>query len=114
MTARTLLSYDVFDTAVTRLVLNPDHLHWVVGARLRTEGVILIGEEPWRAARRKAEDGLRRRTPLPEITLAEIYLELAAAIPLTPAQMHAAMAIELAEEIRLARPIEAIQDKIRK
>jgi FMN phosphatase YigB (HAD superfamily) len=114
MTARTLFSYDVFDTAITRLVLDPDHLHWVVGARLRAEGIVLMGEEPWRAARRKAEDGLRRRTPLPEITLAEIYSELATAVPLTPTQMHAAMAIELAEEIRLARPVEAIKDKIRK
>jgi predicted HAD superfamily hydrolase len=114
MTARTLLSYDVFDTAITRLVLNPDHLHWAVAARLRAQGVILIEEERWRAARRKAEDGLRRRTLLPEITLAEIYSELATAIPLTQTQMHAAMAIELQEEIRLARPVAAIKDKIRK
>jgi FMN phosphatase YigB (HAD superfamily) len=112
MTTPTLFSYDVFDTALTRLVLNPDHVHWVVGARLRAQGIVPTGEEHWRAARRKAEDGLRSRTPMSEITLAEIYSELAAAISLTQAQMRAAMAIELAEEIRLARPVEAIRDRI--
>ena len=114
MTTPALFSYDVFDTALTRLVLNPDHVHWVVGARLQAQGIVSMGEDRWRAARRKAEDGLRRRTSVSEITLAEIYSELATAIPLTPAQTHAAMAIEVAEELRLARPIEAIRHKVSK
>jgi hypothetical protein len=114
MTGPTLFSYDVFDTALTCLVLNPDHLHWVVGARLDAQSIIPIGEEAWRAPRRKAEDGLRRRTLQLESTLAEIYSELATAIPLTQTQIHVAMAIEVEEEVRLARPIEAIKDKIRK
>jgi FMN phosphatase YigB (HAD superfamily) len=112
MTAPTLFSYDVFDTAITRLVIDPDHLHWAVGARLRAQGVVLIGEEPWRAARREAEDGLRRRTSLAEITLDEIYAELATIIPLTPTQMLNAMTIEVEEETRLVRPVKAIKDKI--
>jgi FMN phosphatase YigB (HAD superfamily) len=113
MITRTLLSYDVFDTAVTRLVLNPDHLHWMVGVRLRAERIVMTGADSWRASRRKAEDVLRRRMPQTEITLGEIYSELATAIHLTPEQMHSAMAIEIAQEIKLARPIAVTRDKIR-
>ena len=109
-----LISYDVFDTALTRLVLNPDHVHWAVGARLRAQGIVLIGEEGWRSARRKAEDGLRSRSPMSEITLSEIYSEIARALSLAPTQMRAAMDIEVAEEIRLARPVREIQDRVDK
>ncbi|MEO0550430.1 MAG: hypothetical protein AAFZ91_10960 [Pseudomonadota bacterium] len=98
-------SFDVFDTALCRLVHSPEHLYLVAGRKLRNSGVLSLDDFEWLRARVTAEKKCRRRAPSGEVTLTEIYRELASMTNLSPSQTRFAMELELSEERRLVRPI---------
>jgi FMN phosphatase YigB (HAD superfamily) len=66
-------TFDVFDTSITRLVLRPDHLHWLVATRARGAGLLETSPDVWRRTRIAAEDEARRRAGGVEITFDRIY-----------------------------------------
>lgn len=72
-----LLSLDVFDTVVWRMVPLPHDVHFLVGHRLIAEGAVNPGAsaESFLRERVSAEERARRRTTSAEVTLAEIYAE---------------------------------------
>jgi FMN phosphatase YigB (HAD superfamily) len=75
-TRPSLFTFDVFDTAITRLVLQPDHLHWLVARHARARGLTRMDADTWRAGRIAAERAARQSKLGDEITLDDIYLEL--------------------------------------
>lgn len=109
-----LLSLDVFDTLVWRMVPLPQDVHFVVGHRLADRGAVYPSSSPESFARERiqAEERARRRRPSGEATLDEIYAEFPAGYlrGLSPAQLPA---IEYEVERELVRPNEEMVDLIR-
>ena len=73
----TLHSFDVFDTAVTRLWECPSDLFLALGMVLRRRGIIAISPVVFSEARDAAERAARNAHPSGETTLEEIYRQLA-------------------------------------
>jgi FMN phosphatase YigB (HAD superfamily) len=110
--SRRLYTFDVFDTAITRPVHVPDHLHWSVGRRLAAAGLLRIGEDAWRNARVTAERVGRERHTHGEVTLSDIYAELVRAGVLQQHDSARALQIEWEEELRVVRPVASVNKRI--
>jgi len=104
------LSFDVFDTALTRIWFKPVDLFFAVGRELAHAGLHFTPQS-WAAAREAAEHDLRRAltsttsAASEEISLSAVYDELAVRLGLSPAIRSAALAIELDLERVAVRPI---------
>ena len=107
MGASLVNSFDVFDTAITRRVAHPDHLHWLVGRRLRRMGLIACPDDAFRSLRIRAEAACRARGPEPD--LGEIYRALQGLLAWRPETARQAMAVELEEEARSVVPVASIK-----
>lgn len=112
MSGRSLRTFDVFDTAIVRFVIHPDHLHWRVGANLRAKGLIDLSPQDWRSARIEAEAQARRLSPEPEVTLAEIFDELAQRLAWNPERRAQALKVELDIERLSVSPIASISERL--
>ncbi|HRL11482.1 MAG TPA: HAD-IA family hydrolase [Aggregatilineales bacterium] len=96
------ISFDVFDTAIQRRVLRPYDIHILTGRR----SAHILGSMPpevFRAFREQAENFARRRVQRQrghvEITLDDIYEELAAMLALKPQQREELRQMEIDTEI---------------
>ncbi len=106
-----MLSFDVFDTALTRVWFRPVDLFVAVGRELERRSLYAGGAESWALAREEVERDLRR--PLSraapgageEISLAAIHHRLATRLGLATDVRDAGLAIELALERSAIRPI---------
>ena len=98
-----LVSFDVFDTLVTRAVGAPTSLFLLLG-RLPDVRAI-TGLTPEELARLRAGAERRALRGRSEVTLAQIHAELAAGLGLDPAQAKELLEAELAIERRLSRPV---------
>ena len=105
-------SFDVFDTAVCRLVHAPEHLHLIVGRKLRNRGIVALSEFEWMYARIEAESRQRLTVHHKEVKLEEIYEMLSTLIKLEQSHARIALEIELEEELRLIRPIASTRWRI--
>ena len=108
-----LVSFDVFDTVLTRAVSSPSDIHELVGNELGRRGWINITGPEWRQFREAAEDDARRQTRFEETTLQEIYTLLAQRLELTDDTREHAMALEIETETRHFRPIAETGNLIR-
>lgn len=106
------VSFDVFDTAVCRLVHAPAHLHLGVGRRLRARGLVDLTDAQWAYARSEAEFRRRQTVTHREVDLAEIYDELAELLGMDRADARAARETEVLEEHRLVRPIATTRARV--
>jgi FMN phosphatase YigB (HAD superfamily) len=111
-TDTTHFSFDVFDTALCRLIHAPEHIHLSVGRKLRDRGIVGFSDIEWAYARAEAEFQQRLTVPHREVTLAAIYDRLARSLDLNADDARAALETELAEEHRLIRPIAPIQERV--
>jgi FMN phosphatase YigB (HAD superfamily) len=105
-------TFDVFDTAIVRLVLVPDHLHWLVARHARARGLATLDPGAWREARIAAEADARRARQGEEITLDDIYRALQARLPALTGALPALAALEVELEHRLVRPIAATRARL--
>jgi FMN phosphatase YigB (HAD superfamily) len=105
-------SFDVFDTALCRLIHAPEHIHLGVGRKLRARGVVGFSDIEWAYARAEAEFQQRLTVPHREITLEAVYDRLARFLDLSPDDALTARETELAEERRLVRPIAPIRERV--
>jgi hypothetical protein len=108
LSGRSLRTFDVFDTAIVRFVIHPDHLHWRVGAELRAKGLIDLSPQGWRSARIEAEARARRASLDPEVTLAEIFDELAKGQVWDAERRAQALQVELDIERQSVSPVTSI------
>jgi FMN phosphatase YigB (HAD superfamily) len=94
-----VVSIDVFDTLISRLVLNPEAVHVVVAREAFDDEQRRTG---WPPARLFAEHRARASATRPDVRLTEIYSH----VPAIATGVNAAslQAKELATELRLARP----------
>lgn len=102
---RTLHSFDVFDTVLTRLVGHPGSLFVLLGHRAVQAGYWAHSSERFASARLAAEAQARHHAHPGEVTLHRIYEELAFANSLAPAAVEAIAAIELELEGALLRAV---------
>jgi FMN phosphatase YigB (HAD superfamily) len=72
-----LTSFDVFDTVLTRKVGEPQSLFHILGHRLVSAGLWPAGVASFAAARMSAEAAARRALQPTEVTLMQIYAQLA-------------------------------------
>lgn len=103
MSASSVNSFDVFDTALTRRVAHPDHLHWLTARRLQRLGLVDCGEDAFRSHRIRAEWDCRAGGREPD--LGDIYRELAVRLGWTAEAAGRAMAVEVEEEDGTVVPV---------
>lgn len=102
-------SFDVFDTSLTRLVGHPASLFFLHGHCLARAGAWSHGVARFAAARVEAERQARCNTRSQEVTIADIYRQLAHACDLTAEQADAYLQAELQLEEALLRPVRQTQ-----
>jgi FMN phosphatase YigB (HAD superfamily) len=105
-------TFDVFDTAITRLVLQPDHLHWLVARQARARGLTRLDPEVWRSYRVAGEAAARQASAGEEVTLAEIYAQIERQLRGSDALLSRLAALELQLEQALVRPIAATRTRV--
>jgi predicted HAD superfamily hydrolase len=105
-----LFTFDVFDTLVTRVWLRPADV-FLHAELLNARAGRVLGSSPWSARRAAAEARLRRATRHGEVTLEQIYRELAAELGWSEQDMREAMAVEIDCELRASRRIGAVADR---
>jgi FMN phosphatase YigB (HAD superfamily) len=108
----TVYSFDVFDTALTRIWAKPTDLFWELGNHLKHDGLITISPEVWSQVRIEAEGRARQGSTTNEVTLQEIYDQLAESLNWSEIDSKKAMHNEIQLERASLRPVPAIQLKI--
>lgn len=105
-------SFDVFDTAICRLVHSPEHVHLLVGRVLRDRGITSCSDVEWLRVRVDAETKCRRQTKKSEITIADIYRQIARTVSLSYNNISIALDTELETELKILKPIRHTSDRI--
>ncbi|WP_017317165.1 HAD family hydrolase [Mastigocladopsis repens] len=105
-------SFDVFDTSLVRTWVRPTHLFWEVGYQLQKENIIQVSPEYWSQIRIEAERKAREIGTTYEVTLEEIYEQLAFALNLSTYEVEKAKQKEIEIELLSLRPVPATQKKI--
>lgn len=100
-----VLTIDVFDTLVTRLVYHPTDIFKICGIIMEEKGIVRIGAQRWCEIRSKAEQAMRNTSGQKEVLLSEIYDWLLAHGYLAAEHVDAAIRVELDIERTLSRPI---------
>jgi FMN phosphatase YigB (HAD superfamily) len=105
-----IVSCDIFDTAVTRLLARPEDTPLAVGARMQARGVAHCTPEAFREYRLEAERAARASAEASghdEVRIAEVYDRLQACGVVVDAA--AAAATEFAVERAVCRPVEHVR-----
>lgn len=105
-------SFDVFDTALTRIWAKPTDLFWELGTRLKQEDLITISSDMWSELRIEAEGKARQVSTSDEVTLQEIYAQLAEPLNWSEVDREKAMHHEIQLEGASLRPVPATQLQI--
>jgi FMN phosphatase YigB (HAD superfamily) len=98
------LSFDVFDTSITRVWFEPADLFLVVAAKLQEASLFAGPAHSWERVRQEAERDLRHSLRR-EVQLLVIYERLATRLGWSTAESARAMQIEQQAEILASRPI---------
>lgn len=106
------ISFDVFDTVLTRTFAEPRDVFVRVGERLAADLPTTLPPMTFAAARCEAERNARHRAPAHEVRLDDIYAELAAQLGWDDAQRDAAKTLELAVETECIRPVPAMRAEV--
>jgi hypothetical protein len=104
-TGKGLVSFDAFDTLMTRPLQRPSDMFLLTGYRLQRGFGALVDPGEWLTIRQSAEARARKAGIEREVTLDDIYTEIAASADLPREFLAAAQAIEVGLEKRLLRPI---------
>ena len=102
-----VLTIDVFDTLVTRIVLRPSDTFLLCGIQLQERALVVASPAAWADIRHRAEDELRRTAFPHEVSLDEIYQRLVDTGLIAVPHRQAAYEIERNMERLLSRPIAA-------
>jgi FMN phosphatase YigB (HAD superfamily) len=101
-----LITFDVFDTVITRSVGEPSSLFHLLGEQLLEKGILRGSPEAFARARQSASHRARGAIEPPaDVTLAGIYEELVHELPYLRNHVAAMMAAELELERTLSRPM---------
>jgi FMN phosphatase YigB (HAD superfamily) len=106
-----LLSCDVFDTMLVRIVGAPSAVFLILGKRLQARGLIRCSPEAFARARIEANRRARRNAGR-GVGLADIYHELQFSMDLSDAEREAIRAEELTLEAELLRPVPGAAERL--
>ncbi|BAY48383.1 hypothetical protein SAMD00079811_60060 [Scytonema sp. HK-05] len=109
---KTVYSFDVFETSLVRVWAKPTDLFWELGEQLRQRKLIEISADSWQQMRIKAESAAREASKTGEVTVEQIYQQLAGLLGWSTTQAQQAMHNEIALELASLRPVPAIQKRI--
>ena len=96
-----LYTFDVFDTLLTRIWLRPAD----VFLHIELVNANAAGVERWSARRIAAEARVRQKAQSGEVTLEQIYAELAAELGWSAVTARSALETEMSCELQASRPI---------
>jgi FMN phosphatase YigB (HAD superfamily) len=102
---KSIASFDVFDTVLTRKVASPTSLFLIVGERAARAGWIHVPPAAFRDARVHAENEARAGAPACEVNFDEIYRHLATSLDLPSGAAEAVARLELEAEAELLVPV---------
>lgn len=108
------ISFDVFDTLITRTWYTPADQFRAVGLRLREAGQFAGSADDWYRYRMAVETRVRATSISEEVSLAGIYDLARIELGWTQEQATRALAIELAQEMRDIRPIAGAREVMKK
>jgi FMN phosphatase YigB (HAD superfamily) len=91
-------SFDIFDTLLVRGWAHPSDLFLETGARLGEMGLMPLQPEAWRRLRMKAEMDARNTSPGREVTLVQIYAQLAPELNWGDRELETARVVEMEVE----------------
>jgi FMN phosphatase YigB (HAD superfamily) len=100
-----IVSFDLFDTLITRLVAHPFDIFIEVGEELRERNLITISAGQFAAARAAAESSARQGYEHREVNLEEIYQLLSRQLNWNETTVLAAIEIEIAAEKKSIRMV---------
>jgi FMN phosphatase YigB (HAD superfamily) len=109
---KTIASFDVFDTLLTRIVGRPASLFLWLGHRLAAAGKLQCSAEAFAAARVDAERRACRNAPGNQATLAEIYAELAWSLGMDAKRRDEMMGAELQLEEECIRVVPGAVERV--
>lgn len=104
-----IYSFDVFETSLVRVWAKPIDLFWELGEQLRQQKLIEISADSWQQMRIKAESAAREVSETKEVSVEQIYQQLARLLGWSTTQAQQAMDKEIALELASLRPVPAIQ-----
>src|ERR1700722_4425865 len=105
LSAASTITFDAFDTLITRSVLRPSDAFLIVGNQLRQAGLSLRDPRSWAKLRAEAEHHCARRAKPLEVTIAQIYSRLAELGGINESRQKEAMEVEASVELRISSPI---------
>jgi FMN phosphatase YigB (HAD superfamily) len=101
-----LITFDVFDTVMTRAVGEPSSVFHLLGEQLLERGILRGSAESFALARESASHRARAAIEPPaDVTLAGVYEELVHGLPYLREHVAVMMAAELELERTLSRPM---------
>jgi FMN phosphatase YigB (HAD superfamily) len=106
-----LVTFDCFDTVITRAVGSPDAIGYVTGLRLQREGVLTVAPDVFSAARVEAEH-LTRERHRDDYVLADVAAQQAALLGLGPEFARVLLEAELDTERHLSRPVAGMAERL--
>ena len=99
------VSFDVFDTLITRPWFQPTDQFSAIAPRLRELGLCSISDLEWMHLRHDSDGKARERAFTEEVSLRDIYAAIAERLGWTPQQAAQAYDLELQRELDDIRPI---------
>ncbi len=106
-----VMSFDIFDTVLTRLVGAPDRVHHLTGQHLCAAGVITVSPAAYAAARQHADHDLGARWGHPA-PLAIVAAEVVVRLGLVPVAAKALVDAELGVEREVCRPVPGAVERL--
>ncbi len=107
-------SFDVFETCLVRVWAKPTDLFWELGEQFRQQKLIEVSADSWQQIRIKAESAARDASKTGEVSVQQIYQQLAPLLGWSTTQAQQAMHKEIELELASLRPVPAIQQRIQK
>jgi len=109
---RPVVSYDVFDTVVTRVFAQPRDVFVHLGARLRERGLHRLEPLEFARLRWRCEHAARRKSPWTEVLLEDIHRELASRLSWDEAAVREASELEQEVESRCLRAVPSMRAQL--
>jgi FMN phosphatase YigB (HAD superfamily) len=104
---RLTITFDIFDTVLTRALAHPRDVFVHIGTELKVRGLSSVDPFAFGRARWKAEHAARAKSPWTEVLLSDIYRELGVALAWDDATVAAGQNVEMEIENRFIRGIPA-------
>jgi FMN phosphatase YigB (HAD superfamily) len=107
------VSFDVFDTLITRPWFHPFDQFAAIAPQLRQLGLCSMSDLEWMNLRIESECAARKRTSHEDVSLQDIYSVITERLGWTPQQSSQACDLEFQQELRDIKPIAHAQKRLK-